>query len=44
MFDCDGNGYIFVEELCYVVIIFGEVFMNEEVEELIVMFDINKDG
>lgn len=44
MFDRDGNGYISAEELRYVVTTFGEVLTNEEAEELIAMFDKNKDG
>lgn len=44
VFDRDGNGYISVEELRYVVTTFGEVLTNEEAEELIAMFDKNNDG
>lgn len=44
VFDRDGNGYISAEELRYVVTTFGEVLTNEEAEELIAMFDTNKDG
>ncbi|KAJ7362123.1 hypothetical protein OS493_013214 [Desmophyllum pertusum] len=44
VFDRDGNGYISVDELRYVVTTFGEVLTNEEAEELIAMFDTNKDG
>lgn len=44
VFDRDGNGYISVEELRYVVTSFGERLTDEEAEELIAMFDKNKDG
>lgn len=44
VFDRDGNGYISTEELRYVVTTFGEKLTHEEAEELIAMFDKNKDG
>ncbi|KAK3738708.1 hypothetical protein QZH41_006253 [Actinostola sp. cb2023] len=43
-FDRDGSGYISPEELRYVVCNTGEKFSQSEAEELIGMFDINKDG
>jgi len=44
VFDRDGNGYISTEELRYVVTTFGERLTEEEAEELIAMFDKNKNG
>lgn len=44
VFDRDGNGYISVDELRYVVTTFGEILTKEEAEELIAMFDTNRDG
>lgn len=44
VFDRDGNGYISTEELRYVVTTFGEKLTHAEAEELIAMFDKNKDG
>ena len=44
VFDRDGNGYISTEELRYVVTTFGERLTEEEAEELIAMFDQNKNG
>lgn len=43
-FDRDGSGYISAEELRYVVCNTGEKFTQSEAEELIDMFDENKDG
>ncbi|XP_031567110.1 calmodulin-A-like [Actinia tenebrosa] len=43
-FDRDGSGYISPEELRYVVCNTGEKFSQSEAEELIDMFDVNKDG
>lgn len=43
-FDCDGNGYIFLDEFLYVVCNSGEKLSWEEVEEFISMFDKNVDG
>ncbi|KXJ09680.1 Calmodulin [Exaiptasia diaphana] len=42
--DRDGSGYISPEELRYVVCNTGEKFTQSEAEELIGMFDVNKDG
>lgn len=44
VFDRDGNGYISVDELRYVVTTFGEILTEQEAEELIAMFDTNRDG
>lgn len=44
VFDRDGNGFISTEELHYVVTTFGETLTDKEAEELIAMFDKNKDG
>jgi hypothetical protein len=43
-FDRDGSGYISPEELRYVVCHTGEKLSKSEAEELIDMFDVNKDG
>ena len=42
-FDRDGNGYISLDELLYVVFNSGEKFSREEAEELISIFDKNAD-
>lgn len=44
VFDKDGNGFISVFELCYVMKSFGECFIDEEVDEMIKEVDLDGDG
>lgn len=44
VFDKDGNGFISVVELRYVMINLGEKLIDEEVDEMIREVDIDGDG
>lgn len=44
VFDKDGNGFISVVELRYVMINLGEKLIDEEVDEMIWEVDIDGDG
>lgn len=44
VFDKDGNGFISVVELWYVMINLGEKLIDEEVDEMIREVDIDGDG
>nr|CCA27181.1 PREDICTED: similar to calmodulin putative [Albugo laibachii Nc14] len=44
VFDKDGNGYISAAELRHIMTNLGEKLTDEEVDEMILEADINKDG
>ena len=44
VFDRDCDGFITADELRYIVTCFGEKLSDQEADELIAMFDTNKDG
>lgn len=44
VFDTDGNGYINVDEFKYAMTNLGEKFSDEDIEDMINKFDIDKDG
>lgn len=44
VFDRDGNGFIIVVELRYIIQKIGDKFIDDEVDEMIRVVDIDGDG